>query len=204
VSAQTVPCTHFVVNDGGAPDAVAGDERRQVLHLPTPHRDVGNAARAIGSVSAICQGYDAIAYLDADNWYEPNHIESLVSLCLRTGASVCSSTRTLYGTDDRLLGKCPEVDGVTFVDTNCLFITARAFALVSAWYMVPKHWALMGDRFVFEQIRQLSLTHAHSGLATVGYRTNYRSHYEYFGLEPPPGVKRLRYSADVGVTAEVR
>ena len=67
--ARTVPCTHIVVNDGGEPPEIADNARTQLIHLPTAHRDVGNAARAIGSVTAICQGFDALAYLDADNWY---------------------------------------------------------------------------------------------------------------------------------------
>ena len=38
VAAQTVPCTHVLVNDGGEAPAVAG-ESVQVVRLPRAHRD---------------------------------------------------------------------------------------------------------------------------------------------------------------------
>ncbi len=138
VLAQTLPCTHILVNDGGDPPRVDKSGTTQIISLPRPHQDVGNAGRAIGSVTAICQGFDALAYLDADNWYEPTHLESLAVLHRATGAAVCSSTRNLYGPDGRLLGRCPEVEGEQFVDTNCLFLTSAAFAAVSVWYMAPR------------------------------------------------------------------
>src|SRR5207244_1055632 len=95
----------------------------QVLRLPQPHRDYGNTPRAIGSASAIAQEFDAIAYVDSDNWYEPDHLERMVELQLQTGAAVCSCARALHDLDGQMLGLCPEVDGETFVDTNCLFLT---------------------------------------------------------------------------------
>ena len=118
VLAQTLPCTHIMVNDGAELPDVDGGGPMQIIHLPRPHQDAGNAARAIGSVSAICQGFNALAYLDADNWFEPNHLETLAVLHRASGAAVCSSTRNIYRPDGRLLGRCPEVDGEQFVDTK--------------------------------------------------------------------------------------
>src|SRR4051812_8322630 len=66
VAAQTVPCTHFFVLDGDPAPPVELHAAVRVLTLPGPHHDTGNAARAAGSVAAVCQGFDAIAYLDSD------------------------------------------------------------------------------------------------------------------------------------------
>src|SRR5262245_29299152 len=77
VAKQTFRCDHFVVADGHPQELVTPAEH---IILPRAHHDNGNTARAIGSLSAMNQDYDAVAYLDADNWYYPNHIESMVLL----------------------------------------------------------------------------------------------------------------------------
>jgi glycosyltransferase involved in cell wall biosynthesis len=191
VLAQTFPCTHILINDGGQPPRVDESGDFQVVHLPRPHHDVGNAGRAIGSVMAICQGFDALAYLDADNWYEPNHLETLVVLHQASGAGVCSSARNLYRGNGTLLGRCPEVDGERFVDTNCLFLTSAAYSAIATWYLVPRGRALAADREVWQTIKKLDLRRAHTSLPTVAYRTNYRVHFDYFGVAPPAGAKVL-------------
>jgi hypothetical protein len=191
VLAQTLPCTHILVNDGGEPPQVDDSGPVQIVHLPRPHHDVGNAGRAIGSVTAICQGFDALAYLDSDNWYEPNHLESLARLHRTTGAAVCTSTRNIYQPDGSLMGRDFEVDGERFVDTNCLFLTTGAFAAVSAWYLAPRGQALVGDRIVWQTIKKMHLSCAHTNLPTVAYRTNYRFHFDHFGITAPPEAKRL-------------
>jgi hypothetical protein len=154
VARQTLPCTHFLVCDGDDPPlAVPGDV--QVLHLPQAHADFGNTPRAIGSVSAVAQDFDAIAYLDADNWYEPQHLELLCAAYQRTGAAICSSGRMLYDLDGQLLGPCYEVDGDTFVDTNCLFLTRQAFRLVAVWYLMPRSLIEIGGPLRLEGDQRL-------------------------------------------------
>jgi glycosyltransferase involved in cell wall biosynthesis len=191
VLGQTVAGTHILVNDGGDPPQVEGGGALQIVHLPQPHRDTGNAGRAVGSVTAICQGFDAIAYLDSDNWYEPTHLETLAALHRATGAAVCSSARNLHAPDGTLLGRCPEVDGERFVDTNCLFLTSAAFGVVAGWYLVPRGQAIAGDRYVWQTIQAMQLRRAHTALPTVAYRTAYRFHFDYFGVPPPADAKVL-------------
>ena len=189
---QTLSCTHFLIYDGSPSADMVLPDGVQEFHLPGPHQDTGNAARAIGSVSAICQGFEAIAYLDADNWYEPNHLELLQETQRRTGAAVCTSARTLHSVDGSLLGRCPEVDGEQFVDTNCLFLTQQAFGLVAAWYLMPREQVRIGDRVVWNAIRDAKLSCAHTEQPTVHYRTMYAVHYHHFGKTPPPGAKDVR------------
>jgi glycosyltransferase involved in cell wall biosynthesis len=194
VRRQTVACTHFVVNDGD-PDLVLppGSEGVHVASVPGPHRDVGNTARAVGSICAICRGFDAIAYLDADNWYQPHHLELQLRMQQLSGAAVCTSGRTLHHLDGTMLGTCYENDGQHFVDTNCLFLTRAAFDLLPLWYTVPAGQRLVADRFIWREIVRRGQPRAHLEQATVAYRTAYAAHYEYFGLKPPTQARTLTY-----------
>ncbi|MFP6688355.1 MAG: glycosyltransferase [Alphaproteobacteria bacterium] len=144
VLAQTHHCTQFFVADG-APQDVISDFDAQHIVLGANHGDYGNPPRAIGSVSAIGQGFDAIAWLDADNWYEPNHIESLVGLHRKQGAAICTSSRMIYGSNGAPLGLCPNVDGKKFFDTNCYLLTRAAYELISVWYEMEPRLHPVGD-----------------------------------------------------------
>ena len=127
VQQQSHTCTHYLVADG-SPRADVLNWPAEHMVLPRPHRDVGNTPRAIGSLSAMNQGYDAITYLDADNWFYPDHIESMVNLHRQTGAVVCTASRTIHRLDGSLLyADERECDGRKFVDTNCFFLTHRPF-----------------------------------------------------------------------------
>ena len=87
VKAQTYPCTHFIVADGKPYDAIDSWDA-QHIKLPVNISDYGDTPRGVGSVAAIGQRFDAIAYLDADNWYDPEHIDTLMELHKKTGSAV--------------------------------------------------------------------------------------------------------------------
>ena len=95
VRAQSHTCTHILVADGVAQEIVQNFDCQHIV-LSKGHADYGDTPRAIGSMSAIGQGFDAITYLDADNWYEPNHIASLLELHRSTNAEVCTSMRNFH------------------------------------------------------------------------------------------------------------
>jgi len=194
VLAQTHACTHILVADGPAEPAVRSFEAQHIV-LSATHADFGDTPRAIGSISAARQGFDAIAYLDADNWYEPDHIESLVGLHLASGASVCTSGRMLYRLDGSVLGECPDVDGRRFVDTNCLFITRAAYSLVTVWWTMHPDLHAVDDRVLWHAVRRRGLSHAHTGRPTVAYRTGFAHHYHRAGEIPPAGSKTGKSTA---------
>src|SRR5206468_601045 len=77
-------------------------------HVTLPHRhdDIGSTPRLIGSYHAIGLGFDAVAFLDADNWYGEDHIESLVRLHQTTCAGLVSSSRMLCRLDGSVMGPC--------------------------------------------------------------------------------------------------
>lgn len=195
VRAQTHPCTHFLVSDGAGENPLS-DFEGEYIRLPKPHADNGNTPRAVGSTTAAGEGFDAIAYLDADNWYAANHIESLVTLKQQTGAAVCTSGRTLHNLSGELLGPCVEVDGKHFVDTSCLFITRPAYGLTLQWVFMPREFSVVCDFWVWSCVRRSLHPTAHTGLQTMAFRTTYPHHFLRFGLPPPPGAKSLEYSQD--------
>ncbi len=188
IRAQTYPCTHFIVADG-QPYDVIDSWGVQHIKLPVNSADYGDTPRAIGSVAAIGQGFDAIAYLDADNWYEPEHIFTLAELHKATGAAVVTSARNLHRLNGTLLGKCLEVDGERFVDTNCLLLTRAAFKIIPVWWMMAHKYHPIDDRVVWANIKNRNLSRAHSAKATVAYRTAFANHYRQFGEDPPAGTK---------------
>lgn len=189
VAAQThADCTQIVIADGGAPIPVELPGT-QIIRLDHYHDDYGDTPRSVGSMSAIGQSFDAIAYLDADNWYQPDHITRLLALHAHTGAPVCSSGRSLHWLDGRYLGPCPEVDGENFVDTNCLLITRAAFALVLTWAAMPPELHAIGDRVVWAAVHAQRFERTHHGAPTVAYRTPWAWHYRCFGHTPPLGTR---------------
>ena len=140
---------------------------------------------------AISEGFDAIALLDADNWYRPDHIASLVALYRQTGASLCTSARSLHRMDGSLLtGHDSHSDGATFADTSTLFYLPEAYGLLPLWGRMPEPFHVIGDRIMWSAVQARKVAAAHSGLATMAYRTSHCAHYRHLG-ENPPGCKEV-------------
>ena len=191
VAAQSHACSHFMVADGHPLDAVADWPVEHVV-LPAAHGDNGNTPRAIGSLSAINRGFDAIAYLDADNWYDPSHIETMVALQRETGAVVCTAGRTINRLDGSLMYvDKKENNGTRHVDTSCLFLTRPAFRLTPLWALMPRELGPNCDRVFWQAVCARQLAHAHSPEPTVAFRTQYDVHYSNIGETPPEGAKTV-------------
>jgi glycosyltransferase involved in cell wall biosynthesis len=181
---------HIIVNDGAPPYSIPGID---VINLTKNHNDFGDSLRAMGAASAIGQGYDAIAWLDYDNWYEPNHIELLVNGLISRGASIACSARWLYTVSEEKMGQCYEVDGVNFVDANCYLIGRESFRLAWKWLTIPAHNHYRDDRYIWTEVKRMVAEEGtiavYSHVPTLCYRTNYTIHYKMFGLTPPLNSK---------------
>ncbi len=188
---QTVDCTHIMVADGHPNLEV---ERWAVRHiaLPYSHGDFGDTAKAIGAVEAIGSGYDAIAFMDADNWLLENHIESLIKCAEKNKADFVSSYRYLCRIDGTLLGECLNSDAKTFVDTNCMFFRGKALGIAAHWFHIPPDSHAICDRVMWRFVQNSKVKVAHTGISTVCYRLTYPQVYEAFGEEPPEGCKAGR------------
>lgn len=188
VRRQTHPCRHILVADGEA-SRVAAQSGLEHIVLPENHGDYGDTPRGIGSQAAFDGGCDAVAWLDADNWFAPDHIEQLVRLQRETGADVCSSGRMLHRLDGSELGPCPQSDGKGFIDTNCYFVTRKARSLASLWIDMAKGLHPVGDRVILLGIRAQGYHAAHSPAPTAHYRTSFPEDYIRFGEIPPDGAR---------------
>lgn len=181
---QTYACTHVLVADGHLQRQIADADTLHIV-LPAAHLDNGNTPRMIGAVSAVNQGFHAIAFLDADNWYEPNHVAQMVALHRRTAADVCTSGRMIVREDGSPMFVDWESNGHDFTDTSCLWLTGRALSLIPLWGMMPPQAGPIGDRVFWQAIVNQGASRAHDPTPTVAFRTRYRYHYEQAG-EPPP------------------
>ena len=132
VKAQSVPAAHIVVCDGSEP-AQIGEFQGVHIILQRNYQDYGNTPRLIGSYRAVTAEADAIAYLDADNWYEPAHLEGLVRFAQERNLDACSSARMLHRLDGTPMMKCPHVTGQPYIDTSCMLVMKSAFSHLIAW-----------------------------------------------------------------------
>lgn len=191
VRAQThADVTHILVADGHPRPEVGG---WQALHYPLPvnHNDSGDTPRLVGLASAAARGFDAIALLDADNWFEPEHIAEMVAAQARTGAHVVTATRNLYRMDGTFMAVDTASDGVNFVDMNCWLFTKPAFAAFKAWSFKDPASGHIGDKILWSIIQNSNATRAHVTKPTVNYVTTYAVSYIERGETPPPGAKFL-------------
>ena len=195
VNRQTISCHHFRICDNrnvcNRDDfATARDGAASLLYLPGPHGDNGNLARAVGSLLGQRQMAEFVAYLDADNWYYPEHMERMLELAVKSQADVVTATRSIHRLDGSLMYVDEyESEGKSFADTSCLVIFRRAFELLPLWAMMPKELGPICDRVMWHAIKSRGFKTAHCSVPTVAFRTQYEVHYRNVGETPPPGTK---------------
>ena len=189
VAEQEVGADHIMVADGHA-NAAIDDWPVAHVRLPVAHDDNGNTPRGLASLMARNQGYDFIAYLDADNWYHPGHLRSLMTLWEAHRTPVCAALRTFHDAagDDLGIHEGDE-DALAHVDTSCLLIHRSGFAALPVWLDMPRRLSPVGDRVFLAGLRHHRLAIASSGARTVAFRSRYRVHYLAAGRSPPADAK---------------
>jgi hypothetical protein len=197
VTAQTYPCRHIMVADGHARDAV---DRFDALHLrlARPCADYGDTPRAEGAEAALAGGFDAIAFLDADNAFRPRHVESLVARATAAAAPWTRSARTLHLPDGRMLPGMQSDDHAGHVDTSTMLLTGDALAMASAWRAFPRELAPIGDRVFAGMLRARGFEPAHTGALTLRYTVAEARYYVAAGLPPPPTARAPIAVAPIG------
>lgn len=117
---------------------------RMVLPKPTGF-DNYNGHRIYGAATFLVEG-DYLCFLDEDNWYDPNHIESLVDavqdkiwayslrkIVNQQGEYICND-------DCESLGYWKSVINDNFVDVGCYMIPKLvALQFAPAWYRRARH-----------------------------------------------------------------
>ncbi len=188
VKRQTVPADHFFVSDGFPQDWL-DDACAKHIKLGHAYRDSGNTPRGIGALLAVSEHYDGIGLLDADNWYDDDHIE----VCCAAAASIPSMPTDLVFAQRRMVridgtpASFPEEHG--HVDTSCYWFFEGSFHLLHYWVIMPVELAPICDRVFYEMIKSHNLTVRDAHKITVNFTFRYENLYRALGETPPPGVK---------------
>lgn len=173
---QTYPCKHYIFADG---KQTIFEERSNLLNLENlcmlPVKTGGNGMMngGICAASAYLVQEDYICWLDDDNTFDPDHIENLVKAI--EGKAYAHSLRkllnpdgTFYDYDDfESLGQY-----TGFVDLNCYLMDRNvAVQIAPLWYRTTGE-LMVGDRFVYEALKQNNLPFGETGKYTVNYALN--------------------------------
>lgn len=184
VAKQTYACDHILVADGEVQDVFAD---YKVTHMQLPH-NVGNSGatpRGLGGQYAFVQGYDVVAFLDADNWYELEHIEKAVQIFQKTECDVVFASRHVVFPDGEVLQTPdPQDEKDLHVDTNCYVFSKRVAYLMAVWAMWPKEFGVGEDRVMRMVIRRKQIKAMRMLTKTVWYETNWAIHYSLAKKKP--------------------
>ena len=182
---------HLVVVDGfdkygvKATQLMEGATRSTAFALPyNTGYDQYNGHRIYGAMTYIAEG-EFLCFLDQDNWYEDNHIESLVDV-IKQGNDWAYSLRKIVsqeGTyicndDCESLGKWNSVLNDNFVDVNCFMIPKMAaISFTPYWYRRARHPNEQPevDRILSAFMMQNFLKFDTNGQYTVNYRVASRA-----------------------------
>ncbi len=190
VQSQTYAATHFLISDGQPQDWIDDVSGVRHVRLGASHRDYGNTPRAIGGLLAISESYDAICFLDADNWYEPDHVASCVAVAEQTNADYVFARRRLVRADGSVMPVeyQEDIDG-SHVDTNCFFLLFGAFHTLPRWALAPKPMASLFDRFYLKSLIGDGLRGAPTQRHSVMYLCTWADVYRGLGEVPPRFAK---------------
>ena len=189
VAAQTHSCTQILVGDGVRRQVAQTDS---LIHLSLPRgvADFGDTPRAVGGLYAAGLGFDAVTYLDADNWLHRTHVQSLIEAAQAARAPIATCRREFrHFIDGSFLAECATSDGEQFCDTSCMLLTRPAFRLLSVWALMDPAFHVLDDRVMWNAMRKSGLARAHTGCATVAYRASHAGVYRDLGLIAPAGTK---------------
>lgn len=177
---------HMFISDGLPHPCIKTFGNVEHLVLSSRHNDAGATPRAIGAISAFSRGYDAVAFLDADNTLCPNHASMMTNAMVENNASVVTATRNICTN----IGEIMYVDGIEsngrdFCDTNCMFLGRSALHLLTYWVTEPSA-RLWSDRQFWSAVVQSNIAKHHVTVATVNYHSKWAWHYHHAGRQPPP------------------
>lgn len=181
VARQTYPCRHYVFADGVDVEVPAGVE---LCRLPVKTGGNGLMNAGIVAASAFLVQEDLICWLDDDNWLHPRHVETMVEA--KGDKPYAWSLRQIMNVDGSFY--CyDDFESIGpwggFIDLNC-YLMDRGIALQVAplWYRTTGE-LMVGDRFVYQCLKENNVEGAGSGLYTVNYRLNAKRDLRAFFFE---------------------
>lgn len=186
VAAQTHPADHLMVADGHPVDWIDSAGVRH-LRLDRAHADFGNTPRSLGMMIGIAEQYDAITLLDADNWYEPDHVECCWQAALADCDYVIALRRLRRPNGSIMPIEEEPIDH--HVDTSCFFFLEGSFALLPLWGTMPREVSPLCDRVFYAAIKARKLRRVVTDHITVNFEVTVRGFFEMLKEVPPPEAK---------------
>lgn len=191
VKMQTVEVTHFLIADGSPIRDLENAGVRHII-LDKNHGDWGNTPRAVAGILAVSEGYEAIGYLDADNWIDSDHVMSCITAANKSIKSVdfvIAKRRWVNDHREFLPYKSPEDLSGRHADTNCIFLMKNCLHLASQWGVIPHPLSQFGDRLFFYLLQTQGYQSTYVNHETVNYLCTWRDIYVHLGLEVPSYAK---------------
>lgn len=192
VASQTVAATHFLVADGH-PQNWIDEAGVQHLKLDRAHRDYGNTARLLGFLLAAGEEYEAVGFLDADCFLDPDHIETCLAAAERAGAGeevdIMIARRRLVRSDGSELPLDDAEIDAGVVDPNCHFVMRGGFHSLVKWGVLPRPVAAEEGRVIFYNLKSERLVACWTDRPTVSSECVWESVYLHLGEVVPEGSK---------------
>ena len=193
---QTVQCRHYVFADCVHMSPML-DGNVEWCFLPVKTGGNGMMNGGIVAASAFLVQEDYICWLDDDNWIEPDHIENLLKAVEGKGYAY-SLRKLVEDSGDFFDYDDFESLGIHsgFIDLNCYLMDRQiAVQIAPLWYKTTGQ-LMIGDRFVYEALKQNNIPYGETGKYTVNYRLNpkrdLRSWFFKGNIE-----NRAKYSGDL-------
>lgn len=139
---------------------------------------------------AASEAFAPIMMLDADNWLEPQHVETCLAAAATTpGTDFVVARRHLRRPDGSIL-PIQDEPVAQHVDTSCFAFFPGSYHMLPIWASMPKQMSSIGDRVFWAALRKSALTGvAVASPVTVNYSCAWESFYHALGERPPPGSK---------------
>jgi len=182
VKKQTYPCQHYVFTDDMKPERFAAeyDYYTDNLHFnlwssPTGGKDI--EGRRLYAASAFLVNEDVVFFCNDDDWFLPNHVESIMKK-MEEGYDWVYCLRSVYEKEGRYilddncealgeLHDCWQAPGHRFVDW-CMWGMKTHVLKTLANVLAQPGWG--GDRKFYEAARQFFPNFAWSGERTFCFR----------------------------------
>ncbi len=181
---QTIETQVYLICDGREnqdkvkriADNYAGNGFVKVCYLPINVGANGFYGHRVYAAFTHLVDTQYVLYLDQDNAFKPNHVETCINVIEKYGIDWCYSLRSIIDKDGKFvcnddcesLGKWQTYHGINHVDTNCYCIkTEIAVKLASAW-----HGGWGQDRVFLHTIAEHFPRFECTREYTVNYRVN--------------------------------
>ena len=111
------------------------------------HDDYGDYIRRLGTKICLSRGFNAISYLDADNYIEENHLKQIYDIHKNKKKNIVISRRRLLSDSENVIETSSD-----FYDTNTITLFNDCIQIGLKWGKYPRELSLLGDRIISHYI----------------------------------------------------